>query len=306
MNKKIKIASIVIIIIALIGIAVWYLSGLNFEVLNPKGPIALKERNLIYFALGLSLFVVIPVFAMTIGFAYRYRETNKKAKYSPNLDKNIFLELSWWIFPAILITILAVVTWTSSHQLDPFKPISSNKKPLNIEVVALDWRWLFIYPKSNIATVDYFKFPVNRPVTFYITSDAPMNSFWIPQLGGQIYAMAGMSTELNLMATSTGNYRGLSANISGKGFSSMLFSADAVSNSQYQSWLSGVKKTRNDLSWQNFIGLAKPTINQSKFDYASVYPNLYGKIVNNYMSPISKSSTKVNNNKNMTNLMSVK
>ncbi len=301
MTKKIKIASIVIIIIAVISITAWYLLGLNFEVLNPKGPIALKERNLIYYALGLSLFVVVPVFAMTIGFAYRYRETNHKAKYSPDWEKNIFLELSWWIFPTILITILAVVTWTSSHQLNPSRPIISDKKPLNIEVVALDWRWLFIYPKSNVATLNYFEFPINRPVDFYITADAPMNSFWIPQLGGQIYAMPGMSTELNLMATSIGSYRGLSANISGKGFSSMLFSADAVSNSKYQNWLSGVKKTGKYLNWQNFTALAKPTINQSKFNYASVYPGLYDKIINNYMSPMSS-----NNNKNNNNSMMVK
>ncbi len=301
MKKRIKIFVIVLVIVGLISLFVWYLSGLNFEVLNSKGPIALQERNLIYFALLLSLVIVIPVFSLTIFFAYKYRESNNNTTYRPDWDRSFVFESLWWIIPSILIGILAVVTWNSSYQLNPYKSLNSNVKPVVIQVVALDWRWLFIYPNSNIATVDYFKFPINTPVDFYITSAAPMNSFWIPQLGGQIYAMAGMSTELHLMASSYGNYRGLSANLSGVGFSGMTFSADAVSNAAFSNWLKYVRTSNNRLSLSNFNILAHPTISSKTINYYGVYPNLYVKIINNFMSSKSEIKHKIftKNNINM-------
>ncbi len=297
-NKKIIIAlSIVVLLVIFFSI---YLSSLNFEVLNPKGIIALQERNLIYLALGLSLFVVIPVYTLLILFAYKYRASNKESDYKPNWDKNAVLETIWWVIPSVLIAILGYFTWTSSHTLDPFKKLSpQSSKNLRIEVVALDWRWLFIYPDQKIATVDYFKMPVNTNVTFYITSAAPMNSFWIPQLAGQIYAMPGMNTELNLSSYQTGIYRGLSANLSGIGFSNMTFNDDVVSTSDFLNWVNNVKASNNALSYQKFLELSKPKVDSSIINFSNVDTSIYVKLINSYMNPVEKYKTNQNLNNPM-------
>ena len=297
-NKKIIIAlSIVVLLIIFFSI---YLSSLNFEVLNPKGIIALQERNLIYLALGLSLFVVIPVYTLLILFAYKYRASNKESDYKPNWDKNAVLETIWWVIPSVLIAVLGYFTWTSSHALDPFKKLSpQSSKNLRIEVVALDWRWLFIYPDQKIATVDYFKMPVNTNVTFYITSSAPMNSFWIPQLAGQIYAMPGMNTELNLSSYQTGIYRGLSANLSGIGFSNMTFNDDVVSTSDFLNWVNNVKASNNALSYQKFLELSKPKVDSSIINFSNVDTSIYVKLINSYMNPVEKYKTNQNLNNPM-------
>jgi cytochrome o ubiquinol oxidase subunit 2 len=223
MGKKYKIIFGVLVIGVLIAVAVKYLKTVNIEVFNPKGSIAEKQRNLIIFASLLSLLVIIPVYILTFTFLFKYRETNKKARYTPDWDHNRIYETIWWGIPIAVILLLSIVTWNSTHALDPYKPLSSSEKPLDIQVVALQWKWLFIYPEQNVATVNYVQIPVNRPVTFTITSDAPMNSLWIPQLGGQIYAMSGMSTQLHLIANHAGSYNGSSANISGEGFAGMRF-----------------------------------------------------------------------------------
>ncbi len=297
-NKKIIIAlSIVVLLIIFFSI---YLSSLNFEVLNPKGIIALQERNLIYLALGLSLFVVIPVYTLLILFAYKYRASNKESDYKPNWDKNAVLETIWWVIPSVLIAVLGYFTWTSSHALDPFKKLSpQSSKNLRIEVVALDWRWLFIYPDQKIATMNYFKMPVNTNVTFYITSSAPMNSFWIPQLAGQIYAMPGMNTELNLSSYQTGIYRGLSANLSGIGFSNMTFNDDVVSTSDFLNWVNNVKASNNALSYQKFLELSKPKVDSSIINFSNVDTSIYVKLINSYMNPVEKYKTNQNLNNPM-------
>ncbi len=297
-NKKIIIAlSIVVLLIIFFSI---YLSSLNFEVLNPKGIIALQERNLIYLALGLSLFVVIPVYTLLILFAYKYRASNKESDYKPNWDKNAVLETIWWVIPSVLIAVLGYFTWTSSHALDPFKKLSpQSSKNLRIEVVALDWRWLFIYPDQKIATMNYFKMPVNTNVTFYITSSAPMNSFWIPQLAGQIYAMPGMNTELNLSSYQTGIYRGLSANLSGIGFSNMTFNDDVVSTSDFLNWVNNVKASNNTLSYQKFLELSKPKVDSSIINFSNVDTSIYVKLINSYMNPVEKYKTNQNLNNPM-------
>ena len=297
-NKKIIIAlSIVVLLVIFFSI---YLSSLNFEVLNPKGIIALQERNLIYLALGLSLFVVIPVYTLLILFAYKYRASNKESGYKPNWDKNAVLETIWWVIPSVLIAILGYFTWTSSHALDPFKKLSpQSSKNLRIEVVALDWRWLFIYPDQKIATMNYFKMPVNTNVTFYITSAAPMNSFWIPQLAGQIYAMPGMNTELNLSSYQTGIYRGLSANLSGIGFSNMTFNDDVVLTSDFLNWVNNVKTSNNALSYQKFLELSKPKVDPSIINFSNVDTSIYVKLINSYMNPVEKYKTNQNLNNPM-------
>src|SRR5580700_9838221 len=197
MNKKFRVTALIVVILGFLSVAGWYLHHTNIPVLEPKGPVGLQERNLLFFGAALSLVVVIPVFTMLFFITWKYREGNTKAKYSPDFDHSRIAETIWWLIPAVLITILSVVGWNSSHTLDPYRPLSSKTPQMTIQVVALDWKWLFIYPQQHIATVNMVQFPKNTPINFEITSDSVMNSFWIPQLGGQIYSMPGMSTQLH-------------------------------------------------------------------------------------------------------------
>ena len=168
-----------------VAAAATYLSGTNIPVLDPKGPVANSERQLIVLAAALSLFVVIPVFSLLILIAIRYREGNERAKYSPHLKNSPLIEAGWWAFPTLLIAILGVVSWNAAHTLDPYRSIQSSAKPVTVQVVALDWKWLFLYPQQHIACVNEMNIPTKQPIHLQLTSDAPMNSFWIPQLSGQ-------------------------------------------------------------------------------------------------------------------------
>jgi cytochrome o ubiquinol oxidase subunit 2 len=182
------------------------LSGCNMVLMNPKGAIGVEQRTLIITAIALMLIVVVPVIFMAFAFAWKYRASNKDAKYSPNWSHSNKIEAVVWTIPIIIIAILGTITWKTTHELDPFKPIVTDKKPMTIEVVSLDWKWLFIYPEQGIATVNELAFPKDVPVEFKITSNSVMNSFFIPQLGGQIYAMAGMQTKLHLIGNEAGKY----------------------------------------------------------------------------------------------------
>ena len=268
-----------------IYISYLYLKTVNFAVLNPRGEIATKEKNIILLAMMLSLFVLIPVFIMLVVFAIRYNEKNVKAKYSPNFDRSKIFESIWWGIPAILIIILSIVTWQSSHSLDPYKPISSSKAPLNIQVVSMNWKWLFIYPDSQVAAVNDLTIPINTPVNLEMTSDAPMNQLWIPQLAGQIMCMPGMVTHLNLIGNTAGTYRGVSSNISGKGFAGMTFNAHVVTDSEYKNWISQTRKSPNVLNLKGYQELNVPSeyVPATYYSYAS--PDLFSYIYNKYMSP---------------------
>ncbi len=261
---------------------------------DPKGTIGLEERNLMIVAALLMLVVVIPVFVMTFVFAWRYRADNEKAEYTPTWDHDIRYELAWWAFPIAIIIVLAVITWQSSHALSPYRPIAGSVPPVPVDVVALDWKWLFIYPQQGIATVNMLKLPVDTPIAFHITADAPMNSFWIPSLGGQIYAMPGMSTQLHLMASATGTYEGLSANLSGNGFASMHFPAEVVSRAAFAAWAQGVRNatgTYGALTLPAYEALSTPSARYPETLYASIDPSLYGWIVMKYMSPNASTTT---------------
>lgn len=289
MGKKLTIGAI--LAAAVVAVSAFALRGHTFAVLQPKGEIGQRELDILWFGAALSLFIVIPVFALTIFIVWKYQATNKKAKYSPDWEHDRKLEFVWWAVPIAFILVLSVVTWKTSHSLDPFKPIKSDKTPITIQVVALQWKWLFIYPEQNIATVNFAQFPVDTPVRFQITSDAPMNSFWIPQLGGQIYAMSGMNTELNLIADTVGEYTGVSANISGIGFAGMHFIAKASTNSDFNNWVSSAKESRNRLSIATYEELAKPSQNNPVVYYSSVDSNLFDEIVMKYMSHSAKDAT---------------
>lgn len=286
--------------LAVVVVPVWYLHRTNIPVLEPRGTIGERERNLMVFTFLLGLCVIIPVFIMTTVIALKYREgnTKRKAKYMPDWDRHRAAEVAWWGIPIIIISILSVVTWVSTYALNPFKPLTSSTKPLTIEVVSLDWKWLFIYPQQNIASVNFFQIPVNTPVDFEITSDSVMNSFWIPQLGGQIYSMPGMSTELHLMATSAGNYHGSSANISGSGFAGMTFVAKAGSRADFNNWVQSVKRSPNQLTQAAYTKLAKPSKNNSVAYYSSAANNLYNTIIMKYMMPANQPSQGSSTNDN--------
>ncbi len=287
MGKKYKLFLFALSIAAtgLIGALVVKLT--KADVLNPAGIIAQKEFNLLVFATLLMLVIVVPVLFMTFFIAWKYREGNKKARYAPEWDGNRKLETIWWGFPLVIILVLSVVTWQSSHELDPFKPIKAEAKTMTIQVVALQWKWLFIYPDEEIAMVNEVRFPANTPVKFEITSDAPMNSFWIPRLGGQMYAMSGMSTELNLMADQPGIYQGRSANISGEGFAGMKFNAVSMSQDEFDAWLSDIRLLPNGLGMKDYKELVRPSTNNLPAYYSTVEKDLYNKTIMKYMAPES-------------------
>jgi len=275
----------VLLLVGVLILLVGYAQAHPPALFDTAGPIAEKERNLIYFALGLSLIVVLPVFGMLFAFAWKYREGNDKAKYSPELGGSKRAETIWWAIPGVLILILSIVTWNSSHDLDPYKKLVSSKQPLTVQVVSLDWKWLFIYPEQGVATVNDLTIPVGVPINFQLTSDAPMNSFWIPRLGGQVYTMPGMMTELHLMADKTGTYRGVSANISGKGFADMKFDTQAVSEADFADWVRAPGATTHTLDAAAYNELAKPTTKVYMDFYNSVESGMFDSIMHKYMSP---------------------
>jgi cytochrome o ubiquinol oxidase subunit 2 len=285
MNKKSKLIIASALIVWALAVAVILLWGNEIPVLQPKGVIADREHDLMVTTILLSLIVVVPVFALTIFIAWKYRAANTQAEYKPEWDGSRKLEFTWWVIPSVIILVLSVIAWRSSHQLDPFKPLESATPPVTIQVVALQWKWLFIYPDQQIATVNYVQFPEKTPVNFVITADAPMNSFWIPSLGGQIYAMSGMSTKLHLMANETGVFDGSSANISGKGFAGMKFKAEAVSQDNFYGWMQSVKQSSNVLNMDEYEKLAKPSENSLPSTYASVTSGLYDNVIMKYMAP---------------------
>lgn len=285
MRRRTRLGFITIALIWFLGIIIWYLHGQNFQVLNPAGQVASRQRQLMLVTVALGLLVVLPVYAMTFVIAWRYREGNKKARYSPELAGNRYAETLWWAIPSAIILVLSIITWRTSHSLDPFQPLNNGKQPIAIDVIALDWKWLFIYPKQGIASVNYVQFPVGTPVDFYITADAPMNSFWIPQLGSQIYAMPGMSTQLHLVADKAGSYAGSSANISGSGFADMRFTAAATTQQQYDAWLAQIRSSNGTLDASAYHQLEKPGTNLQPVQYAAVTGNLYNRVLLKYMVP---------------------
>jgi cytochrome o ubiquinol oxidase subunit 2 len=284
MNKKNQILILFLIFGVILAAAAVYVAGHPVALLNPRGVIATKERSLMIMATLLMLVVVIPVYILTFLIVWRYHESNHGARYEPDWDGDRRLEFTWWAVPTLIITILAIVTWNSSHSLDPFKSLSAAEPPLKIQVVALQWKWLFIYPEQNIASLNFVQFPKDRPIEFDITADAPMNSFWIPQLGGQIYAMSGMSTKLNLEATDYGSFEGSSANISGTGFASMHFIAKSSTEANFQHWTQSIKKSQHQLNLTVYDDLSRPSQNNAVTYYAQTEPNLYQKVIGKFMS----------------------
>ena len=275
LRKKAQLALYVLITIGVVVAILMYLLSIDIAVLQPSGMIGRKQFRLLVISTLLMLIVIIPVLVLTPYIYWKYREGNKKAKYAPDWDNSHLVEAIWWGVPLVIIVILSVITWKSCHELDPFKPIVTDKKPLRVQVVALQWKWLFIYPEQNIATVNFLQIPVDTPIAFEITADAPMNSFWIPKLGGQMYAMAGMKTKLHLIANEPGSYFGCSANISGEGFAGMTFTVQADSESAFEGWVQKIQSSPTNLDLAAYDVLAKPSSYTPPAYYVLGRPDLF-------------------------------
>ena len=264
------------------------LGGCSGGVLDPKGQIAADEKTLIITATLLMLIVVIPVIVLTLVFAWKYRASNTEAVYMPKWAHSTKIEAVVWLIPCCIVVALAIVAWKTTHSLDPYRPLESDKKPVTIEAVSLDWKWLFIYPDLGIATVNEIAFPKDVPVNFRITSGSVMNSFFIPQLGSQIYAMAGMQTKLHLIANEAGTYSGFSSNYSGGGFSDMKFNAIALpSEDAFNAWVGRVRNSSKTLDSASYKVLAKPSEANPVTYYGSVSANMFDEILTQYMEPQS-------------------
>ena len=250
--------------------------------LDPKGPIGETERFVILFAFGLMLLVVIPVIIMAFWFPWRYRAGNKRSDYAPKWSYSGKIELVVWLVPAIIITILSILIWNTTHQLDPYKPIMSAAAPVKVQAVSLDWQWLFIYPDENIAVVNELVFPAQVPLNLQLTSETVMTSFFIPQLGSQIYAMAGMQTKLHLLANEAGTYAGHNQQFSGEGYASMRFKAIAATPEQYTAWLEESRKAAQKLDMARYEKLIEPTTAGSITYFSSVEPGLFDAIIRRY------------------------
>ena len=290
------------------------ISGCNWVVMSPSGDIAVQQRDLVLISTGLMLLIIIPVIVLTLLFAYRYRQANKAAKYEPNWDHSIGLELLIWGVPLLIIIALGALTWTSTHLLDPYRPLgrisaqtsdvgenapigqlSDNQqtitggKPLDVQVVALDWKWLFIYPEYGIATVNELAAPVDRPLRFKMTSSSVMNAFYIPALAGMIYTMPGMQTTLNAVINKPGNYEGFSSNYSGAGFSGMRFRFHGVSDAGFQAWVERVKqggaKASGGLNRASYLQLEKPSEKVPVRYYNAVAPDMFKLVVEQCVQP---------------------
>jgi cytochrome o ubiquinol oxidase subunit 2 len=251
----------------------------NAGVLDPQGPIAAAERLLLVNSTAIMLVVVVPVILATLGFAWWYRASNPRAVRSLELAYEGRIEFVTWSIPALIVILLGGVSWIGSHQLDPRAPIPASAPPLRVDVVALDWKWLFIYPDQGVAAVNQLVVPTGTPLQFRLTSATVMNSFFVPQLGSQIYAMSGMATHLNLLADRPGEYPGFSANFSGDGFPDMRFTAKAVSGGDFAHWVREARSAGRALDEADYIALAKPSKAVAPATYGSVEPRLFDRIL---------------------------
>uniref|UniRef100_UPI003703C4EC ubiquinol oxidase subunit II n=1 Tax=Sphingomonas panni TaxID=237612 RepID=UPI003703C4EC len=270
------------------------LGGCDMVVMNPAGDIAVQQRDLILFSTGVMLLIIVPVMVLTVVFARKYRRGNANKTYDPKFDHSTTLELVIWACPLLIIIALSAVTWTSTHLLDPFRPLErlgpgrpvpAGTKPLEVQAIALDWKWLFIYPDLGIATVNELALPVDVPVHFSITSTDQFNTLYVPTLAGMIYAMPTMKSELNAVINKPVTSEGYSGNYTGRGYSDMRFKFYGRSPDDFARWVSGIKAGGGALQTANYIDLAKPSEKVPVMRFASVQSGLFDRIVNRCVEP---------------------
>lgn len=278
--------TVLLIFLGLILLAVFIgmlLQGTNVALFNPKGMVAQEELSLGVLATVIMLVIATPTLFFIYFFAWRYRESNTKVKRDQRSSSGKLLNVSMWLIPTAFAIVLATIMWSATHKLEPQKQIAADVKPLTIQVVAQRWKWLFIYPEQQIATVNYVQLPVNTPVTFVLTADeAPMSSFWIPNLGGMLYAMTGHVNNLNLLAETPGEYPGSTGEINGAGFAGMKFVARVGTQDEFDGWVQGVKTRSTILSSAEYAKLVQPSENHPPASYAAVEDGLYDTVVMKY------------------------
>ncbi len=264
------------------------LAGCNTVVMNPSGDIAAQQAHLVMVSTLLMLLIIVPVIVLIFLFAWHYRKGNTTARYEPDWDHSTQLELLIWGAPLLIIIVLGLITWIYTHLLDPYRPlsrldehrpISANVKPLEVDVVAMDWKWMFIYPELGIATVNELVTPIDVPVRFKMTSSSVMNAFYIPARAGMVYTMPGMETQLNAVMNKVGVYDGFSSNYSGAGFSDMKFKYHGVTQADFDTWVQQTR-TGNKLTRAAYVALDKPTIKHPIMHFGSIDEGLYGLILN--------------------------
>ena len=253
--------------------------------LNPKGPIAHADMIILVDSLAVMLAIVIPTILATVAFAWWYRAGNKKATYLPDWEFSGRIEMIVWAIPTMTIVLLGGVIWIGAHQLDPAQPIASSERPIEIQVVSLDWKWLFIYPEQRVASINQLTVPAGRPLHFTLTSSSVMNTFFVPQLGSMIYTMNGMQTELYLQADAPGTFRGMSGHYSGEGFSDMHFEVKALSTEDFARWINTTRESGPSLDAAGYTALAKQSINLPPSTYSSVDRDLFNEIVSQQLEP---------------------
>lgn len=287
MAKRIKIVFIVLISLSVMSAFAFFLRNAHLALLEPKGLIAFREKSVMLHALFLMALVALPTFGFLFYIMWKYRAGNANANHDANLNNNSRLQFFLWVIPSAIILLVGILNWRTTHELDPMRSLSSTTTPITIQVVALRWKWLFIYPEQHMATVNFVEFPVGTPINFELTADAPMNSFWIPELGGQMYAMAGMSTKLHLIADQPGEFKGRGAEISGVGFAGMNFVAKAVPEEEFNRWANSVHDNGRALGLAQYESLSQPKENNPIAYYSSVQEDLYNSVIGKYISPIN-------------------
>lgn len=270
------------------------IGGCNAVLLNPAGDVAVQKRDLLYISTGLMLLIIIPVIIATIVFAWRYRRSNEEATYDPEWNHSTHLELAIWAAPLLIIICLGALTWTATHLLDPYRPltriaegqpVTPEMKPIEVRVVSMDWKWMFIYPDLGIATVNELAAPVNTPINFRLTSTSVMNAFFVPSMAGMIYTMAGMETKLHGVMNKEGVFDGMSSHYSGAGFSNMTFKFHSLSQQGFDAWVDKVRAEGQPLSREAFIELEKPSEKEPVHYYSSVADGLFNAILNKCVAP---------------------
>jgi cytochrome o ubiquinol oxidase subunit 2 len=261
------------------------LSGCNMGILDPQGPVGAQEKMILIDSLAIMLAIVLPTIAATFGIAWWYRASNTRAKYLPDWAYSGRIELVVWAIPILTITLLGGVAWIGSHQLDPAKPLASTTKTLDVQVVSLDWKWLFIYPDQKVASVNKLVLPAGTPVHLTLTSASVMNAFFVPQLGSMIYTMNGMADNLHLQGDKIGTYPGLSAHYSGDGFSDMHFDTNVVSPADFQTWVDTSGKSKNALDAASYGQLARQSTNVAPATYRLDDPHLFDDVVTQKVAP---------------------
>lgn len=285
MRKTLLISGICGTLIGLLAI-IWAFQSEKTIVTHPKGLIAHQQLRLIAINVALMLLILLPTLAWLLWTAWKYSTKNSKTDYDPKKRLSVFGQSLLWIIPTIIVTIMSVITWKKTHALDPYKPIVSEKKALQIQVVALDWKWLFIYPEQNIATVNFVQIPEKTPIHFTLAADgSPMNSFWIPQLCGQIYCMTGMITPLHMMADGLGEYSGKAAEINGIGYAGMTFKVKSSTEKDFEVWVEAIKQSPQELTLSVYNDLVKPSEKHPVTFYSNTEKDLFNTIVMKYFHP---------------------